>query len=116
LAVGATTAVTGLIGFVGLVVPHLIRLSFGPDHRLLLPASALLGATLLVAADVLSRTLIAPSEIPIGILTALAGAPFFLWLLLRSQGGAWGGSARGGGAFAGARGSASGGKGGFTDA
>lgn len=116
LAVGATTAVTGLIGFVGLVVPHLIRLSFGPDHRLLLPASALLGATLLVAADVLSRTLIAPSEIPIGILTALAGAPFFLWLLLRSQGGAWGGSARGGGAFAGARGSASGGKGGLTDA
>ncbi|MEM1041055.1 MAG: iron ABC transporter permease [Bacteroidota bacterium] len=85
LAVGAVTAVSGLIGFVGLVVPHLIRLAFGPDHRLLLPASALLGATLLVATDLFARILIAPAEIPIGILTALGGAPFFLALLLRGQ-------------------------------
>lgn len=83
LAVGAVTALTGLIGFVGLVVPHLVRLTLGPDHRILLPASALLGATLLVAADLLSRTLLQPAEIPIGILTAFAGAPFFLWLLMK---------------------------------
>jgi iron complex transport system permease protein len=86
LTVGATTAITGLIGFVGLVVPHLVRLVLGPDHRTLLPASALLGATLLIAADLLARTLIQPAEIPIGILTALGGAPFFLMLLLRDQG------------------------------
>ncbi len=83
LAVGSVTAVTGLIGFVGLVVPHLIRLTLGPDHRILLPGSALLGAILMVGADLLARILIQPSEIPIGILTAFGGAPFFLWLLLR---------------------------------
>lgn len=83
LAVGSVTAVTGLIGFVGLVVPHLIRLTLGPDHRILLPASALLGGILMVGADLLARILIQPSEIPIGILTAFGGAPFFLWLLLR---------------------------------
>lgn len=82
LAVGAVTAVTGLIGFVGLVVPHLIRLTFGPDHRLLLPASALLGGILLVFSDLLARILLQPAEIPIGIITALFGAPFFLWLLM----------------------------------
>lgn len=82
LAVGAVTAVTGLIGFVGLVVPHLIRLTFGPDHRLLLPASALLGGILLVVSDLLARILLQPAEIPIGIITALFGAPFFLWLLM----------------------------------
>lgn len=82
LAVGAVTAVTGLIGFVGLVVPHLIRLTLGPDHRLLLPASALLGAILLVTSDLLARILLQPAEIPIGIITALFGAPFFLWLLM----------------------------------
>lgn len=85
LAVGAATAVSGLIGFVGLVVPHLVRLVLGPDHRTLLPASALLGAVLLVAADLLARTVMQPAEIPIGILTALGGAPFFLALLLRGQ-------------------------------
>ncbi|RFA27194.1 heme ABC transporter permease [Alkalilimnicola ehrlichii] len=85
LAVGAAVALTGIIGFVGLVVPHLLRMMIGPDHRLLLPASALLGACLLPAADIAARTLVAPAELPIGIVTALAGGPFFLWLLLRNR-------------------------------
>lgn len=85
LTVGAAVAVSGIIGFVGLVVPHLLRLLFGPDHRLLLPGSALLGASLLLLADLLARTAIAPAEIPIGIVTAFIGAPFFLWLLLRNR-------------------------------
>ncbi len=83
LAVGASVATAGLIGFVGIVVPHLIRLSVGPDHRLLLPLSALGGAMLLVGADIVSRLIVAPAELPIGIVTATIGAPFFLWLLLR---------------------------------
>ena len=83
LGVGAAVATAGLIGFVGLVVPHLMRLLVGPDHRLLLPASALAGATLLLLADVAARLVIAPAELPIGIVTALLGAPFFLFLLLR---------------------------------
>lgn len=82
-AVGAAVSVAGIIGFVGLVVPHLVRLAMGPDHRLLLPASALLGATLLLITDLLSRTIVAPAELPIGILTSMVGGPFFLWLLLR---------------------------------
>lgn len=85
LAVGACVAVTGLIGFVGLVVPHLLRLVVGPDHRALLPGSALLGACLLLAADLVARTLVAPAELPIGVLTAITGAPFFLWVLLRDR-------------------------------
>ncbi len=83
LAVGASVALTGVIGFVGLIVPHLIRLWAGPDHRLLLPASALLGAILLTLADTAARTVAAPIELPIGILTALVGGPFFIALLLR---------------------------------
>lgn len=83
LTVGAAVAVSGIIAFVGLVVPHLLRITFGPDHRMLLPGSALLGASLMLGADVLSRTIIAPVEVPIGIVTAFVGAPFFLWLLLR---------------------------------
>jgi iron complex transport system permease protein len=79
--VGVTVAFSGLIGFVGLVVPHLSRLIWGPDFRHLLPASALLGATLLLAADLVARTVNAPSEIPIGIVTSLIGAPFFLYLI-----------------------------------
>ncbi len=84
LSVGAAVAVSGIIGFVGLVVPHLIRLSIGPDHRLLIPASALLGAILLVIADTVSRTIVSPAEMPVGIITSLIGGPFFLWLLLNN--------------------------------
>lgn len=90
LAVGAAVAVSGIIGFVGLVVPHLIRLTIGPDHRLLIPASALLGAILLVAADTFARTVVAPSEMPVGILTSLIGGPFFLWLLVKQYSGRFG--------------------------
>ncbi|MTI00181.1 iron ABC transporter permease [Roseibium sp. RKSG952] len=85
-ATGAAVAVSGGIGFVGIVVPHLLRLTIGPDHRYLLPASALLGASLLILTDAASRTMVAPAELPIGILTAFAGAPFFLWILLRKRG------------------------------
>ena len=83
LAVGVSVALTGIIGFVGLIVPHLIRLASGPDHRLLLPASALLGGALLSLADTSARLVMAPAELPVGILTALIGGPFFLALLLR---------------------------------
>lgn len=85
-ATGASVAVAGAIGFVGIVVPHLLRLTIGPEHRYLLPASALLGASLLLMADAVSRTIIAPAELPIGIVTATIGAPFFLWILLRRRG------------------------------
>jgi iron complex transport system permease protein len=85
-ATGAGVAVSGSIGFVGIVVPHLLRLTIGPDHRYLLPASALLGASLLLLADTVARTIVTPAELPIGILTALAGAPFFLWILLKRRG------------------------------
>ncbi len=85
LAVAAATAVAGLIGFVGLVAPHLVRLLLGPGHRALLPGSALVGATLLVFADLAARTVLAPAEVPIGIVTAVAGAPFFLALLLHGR-------------------------------
>ncbi|MEZ5425958.1 MAG: iron ABC transporter permease [Pyrinomonadaceae bacterium] len=87
LTVGAGVSVTGIIGFVGLLVPHLLRLTVGADHRILLPASALLGAGLLLGADWLSRTIVAPAELPIGVVTAFIGAPFFLWLLLRKNNG-----------------------------
>ena len=80
---GVGVAAAGVISFVGIVVPHLVRLAIGPDYRSLLPISALLGASLLVAADACARTIVAPADLPIGILTALVGAPFFLWLLLR---------------------------------
>ncbi len=83
LAVGASVATAGVIGFVGIVVPHLVRLTLGANHRTLLPASAVGGAILLLGADILARTLVSPAELPIGILTAAIGAPFFLWLLLR---------------------------------
>ena len=83
LIVSVIVSMSGIIGFVGLIVPHLIRLIFGPDHRLLLPASALSGAILLVLGDVIARTLISPAEIPIGIITAVLGGPFFMALLIR---------------------------------
>lgn len=85
-ATGASVAVSGVIGFVGVVVPHLLRLIIGPDHRYLLPAAALLGASLLLLADAVSRTIVAPAELPIGIVTAAVGAPVFLWILLRKRG------------------------------
>jgi iron complex transport system permease protein len=85
LGVGACVAVSGLIGFVGLVIPHLVRLMLGADHRRVIPASMLLGGGLLLLADVVARLAIAPAELPIGILTALLGAPFFLLLLLRAR-------------------------------
>lgn len=86
LAVGASVAVSGTIGFVGIVVPHVLRLLIGPDNRFLLPACMLLGGTLLLGADMISRTIVAPAELPIGIVTAILGGPFFLWLLLRQRG------------------------------
>jgi iron complex transport system permease protein len=85
LGVGTAVALTGVIGFVGLVVPHLLRLALGPDHRWLLPGSALLGALLLICADYLARSLAAPAEIPIGIVTGVLGSPFFVWLLFRQK-------------------------------
>ncbi|MFQ2369674.1 FecCD family ABC transporter permease [Aeromonas enteropelogenes] len=83
--VGVAVAVSGMIGFVGLVVPHLVRLMAGPNHVRLLPLSALLGAALLLGADMLARTLLAPAELPVGIITALLGAPFFIWLLIKGR-------------------------------
>ncbi|MCV4200544.1 iron ABC transporter permease [Pseudomonas aeruginosa] len=85
LGVGGAVAAAGMIGFIGLVVPHLIRLVAGPDHRTLLPASMMAGAILLLLADLLARLALAPAELPIGIVTALIGAPFFLYLLLRGR-------------------------------
>ncbi|MCB2407322.1 FecCD family ABC transporter permease [Hymenobacter lucidus] len=85
LAVGTSVAVAGTIGFLGLVVPHLVRLVAGPDHRTVLPGAALGGALVLTLADMLARTVVAPAELPIGILTALLGTPVFLWILLREK-------------------------------
>ncbi|HWQ89357.1 MAG TPA: iron chelate uptake ABC transporter family permease subunit [Desulfitobacteriaceae bacterium] len=85
LLVAAAVSTSGIIGFVGLVVPHLIRIAVGPDHRILLPASALLGAILLIAADTLARNIIAPAELPVGIITSLVGAPMFIYLLKKRK-------------------------------
>jgi iron complex transport system permease protein len=83
LATGAAVSIGGPIGFIGIIIPHLVRLLVGPDHRLVLPASALFGAAFLVACDLVARTILAPVELPVGIITALIGGPFFLWLLIR---------------------------------
>lgn len=85
LLTGAAVALSGLVGFVGLIVPHIVRLILGPEHRRLLAASALSGAIFLVLADLLARILIPPSEIPLGVVTALIGAPFFIYLLRKSK-------------------------------
>lgn len=85
LGVGVSVALAGAIAFVGLVVPHIVRLTIGPDHRSLLPASALAGAVLLLAADTVARVAVAPTELPVGLLTALLGAPFFIVLLRGSK-------------------------------
>lgn len=92
LGVGGAVAAAGVIGFVGLLVPHAIRIVMGPGHRVLLPASALGGAALVVVTDVLARTVASPLEVPIGLLTAIVGGPLFLWLLRRTrrEHGGWG--------------------------
>lgn len=82
-SVGAAVAVSGVIGFIGLVAPHLIRLIAGPDHRMVMPGAALGGAILLVGADIFARTVAAPADLPIGVVTGALGGPFFIWLLLR---------------------------------
>jgi iron complex transport system permease protein len=84
LATGAAVSISGPIAFIGLVVPHLVRLFVGSDHRLVLPASALFGAVFLIGCDLVARTAFAPIELPVGIITAVIGGPFFLWLLVRS--------------------------------
>jgi iron complex transport system permease protein len=83
LMVGAMVAVSGTIGFVGLIMPHIVRMLVGADHRRALPAAALLGASFLIVCDIAARTVAAPEELPVGILTALVGGPFFLWLMRR---------------------------------
>jgi iron complex transport system permease protein len=85
LATGAAVSLGGPVGFIGIVVPHLIRLMVGADHRLVLPASAFGGAAFLVACDTVSRTALSPLEIPVGVVTAIIGGPFFLWLLIRNR-------------------------------
>ncbi|MGA4368234.1 FecCD family ABC transporter permease [Pantoea ananatis] len=87
LLVGTAVSVSGIIGFLGLVVPHVMRFCLGSDHRWMLPGSALAGAILLLLADTLARTLVIPAEMPVGLLTSLIGGPWFLWLILRQQGG-----------------------------
>ncbi|WP_394843039.1 iron ABC transporter permease [Pendulispora brunnea] len=86
LAVGTSVAVSGVVGFIGLIVPHVVRLTAGPDHRVLLPGSALLGASLVLWADALARTAVLPAELPLGIVTASVGAPCFIALLVRERG------------------------------
>lgn len=86
LVTGAAVSVSGTIGFVGLVIPHVMRMLFGPDHRLLVPVSALAGAMFLVGSDMLSRVVLAPREFPVGVITAFVGAPFFGWLLRKNSG------------------------------
>jgi iron complex transport system permease protein len=81
-AVGAAVAVAGVVGFVGIVVPHLVRLVAGPDHRVVLPASALMGATLVLMADVLARMVVRPAELPLGVVMAIVGAPIFLHMVV----------------------------------
>ena len=85
LATGAAVSLGGPVGFIGIVVPHLVRLMVGSDHRIVLPAATLFGAAFLVLCDLMARTLMAPVEIPVGIITALIGGPFFLWLLVRQS-------------------------------
>jgi iron complex transport system permease protein len=88
LGTAAAVAVSGLIGFVGVIVPHAVRLLFGASYRLVIPLSVLFGAAFLILADLVGRSLVAPAEIPIGVITAFLGAPFFLVVLRRSTGAA----------------------------
>jgi iron complex transport system permease protein len=86
---GSVTALTGPIGFVGLIVPHALRLRLGADHRVLIPCSFLLGAAFLAVCDTLARTVLAPTEVPVGVVTALLGGPFFIWLLRSKRRSLW---------------------------
>ena len=83
--VGVSVAFCGMIGFIGLVTPHLIRLFIAPDHKYLIPGSALLGAILLGLSDLISKTIIAPAQLPVGVITSAIGAPFFVWLILSQK-------------------------------
>jgi iron complex transport system permease protein len=83
LGTAAAVAVSGLIGFVGIIVPHMVRAMVGADHRLVVPGAALFGAAFLIACDVIARTIVSPLELPVGIVTAVVGGPVFLWLLFR---------------------------------
>jgi iron complex transport system permease protein len=85
LATAAAVSFAGIVGFVGLVVPHMLRLMLGPDHRQLLPASALLGALVIALADLAARTMVSPAEMPLGVVTAVVGGPYFLWLIHRTR-------------------------------
>ena len=86
---GAVTAITGPIGFVGLIVPHALRLKLGADHRILIPAAGLLGAAFLILCDMIARTVLSPVEIPVGVITAMLGGPFFIWLLKSKRRSLW---------------------------
>ena len=86
---GSVTAFTGPIGFIGLIVPHALRIAFGADHRILIPCSFLLGAAFLAVCDTVARTVLAPTEIPVGVITALLGGPFFIWLLRSKRRSLW---------------------------
>jgi iron complex transport system permease protein len=83
LATGAAVSLAGPVAFVGIIVPHMVRLVVGADHRLVLPAAGLFGAAFLIVCDLVARTVLAPVELPVGIITAIIGGPFFLWLLFR---------------------------------
>jgi iron complex transport system permease protein len=83
MVTAAAVSFVGIIGFIGIIIPHAVRLIWGPDYRVLLPLSILSGAIFLIGADVVSRTVLAPTEVPIGVITALCGSPFFLYLLRR---------------------------------
>ena len=85
IIVGISVSISGMIGFVGLIVPHLIRLIGGVNHNYLLPSSALGGAILMVISDLISRTIVQPAELPIGLITSAIGSPFFLWLILKTK-------------------------------
>ena len=85
LLTGSAVSLGGPIPFVGIIVPHIVRLIVGADHRVVLPASALFGAAFLVGCDLVARTVLAPVEVPVGVVTAMVGGPFFLWLLVRKS-------------------------------
>jgi iron complex transport system permease protein len=85
LTTAAAVAFAGIIGFIGLIVPHLVRFAWGPDYRRLVPLSIIAGSSALLLADLLARVVLAPQTLPVGIVTALAGAPFFLWILRRAK-------------------------------